>query len=53
MLTEHLAYYADRNTDNRGRAGYWAARDSERASLVPPRPIDAVPLPDEPSRLDA
>jgi len=31
MLTEHLAYYADRNTDNRGRAGYWAARDSERA----------------------
>jgi soluble lytic murein transglycosylase len=31
MLTEHLANYADRNTDNRGRAGYWAARDSERA----------------------
>lgn len=31
MLTEHLAYYADRNTDNRGRSGYWAARDSERA----------------------
>jgi soluble lytic murein transglycosylase len=31
MLTEHLAYYADKNTDNRGRAGYWAARDSERA----------------------
>ena len=31
LLTEHLARYADRNTDNRGRAGYWAARDSERA----------------------
>ncbi|HKY42091.1 MAG TPA: transglycosylase SLT domain-containing protein, partial [Pyrinomonadaceae bacterium] len=31
MLTEHLAFYADRNTDNRGRSGYWAARDSERA----------------------
>ena len=34
MLTEHLAYYADRNTDNRGRAGYWAARDSERAGKI-------------------
>jgi len=34
MLTEHLAYYADRNTDNRGRAGYWAARDSERAGRL-------------------
>jgi soluble lytic murein transglycosylase len=34
MLTEHLALYADRNTDNRGRAGYWAARDSERAGKV-------------------
>jgi soluble lytic murein transglycosylase len=32
LLTEHLAHYADRNTDNRGRAGYWAARDSERAA---------------------
>jgi soluble lytic murein transglycosylase len=31
LLTEHLANYADRNTDNRGKAGYWAARDSERA----------------------
>ncbi|HEY0384677.1 MAG TPA: tetratricopeptide repeat protein, partial [Pyrinomonadaceae bacterium] len=31
LLTEHLAFYADKNTDNRGRAGYWAARDSERA----------------------
>ncbi|HXC70613.1 MAG TPA: lytic transglycosylase domain-containing protein, partial [Pyrinomonadaceae bacterium] len=35
MLTEHLAYYADKNTDNRGRAGYWAARDSERAGKLP------------------
>ena len=34
MLTEHLAYYADRNTDNRGRSGYWAARDSERAGKL-------------------
>jgi soluble lytic murein transglycosylase len=31
LLIEHLASYADRNTDNRGKAGYWAARDSERA----------------------
>ena len=35
LLTEHLAYYADKNTDNRGRAGYWAARDSERAGKLP------------------
>jgi soluble lytic murein transglycosylase len=35
QLTEHLAYYADKNTDNRGRAGYWAARDSERAGKLP------------------
>ena len=34
LLTEHLAYYADKNTDNRGRAGYWAARDSERAGKM-------------------
>ncbi len=31
LLTEHLAVYAGRNTDYRGRAAYWAARDSERA----------------------
>ena len=31
MLTEHLARYAQRDTTNRGKAGYWAARDSERA----------------------
>ncbi len=34
LLTEHLAYYADKNTDNRGRAGYWAGRDSERAGKI-------------------
>src|SRR3989440_2476886 len=34
LLTEHLAAYADRNTDNRGKAGYWAARDSERAGRL-------------------
>ncbi len=31
MLTEHLARYAGKDTANRGIAGYWAARDSERA----------------------
>ncbi|HEX8130815.1 MAG TPA: transglycosylase SLT domain-containing protein [Pyrinomonadaceae bacterium] len=34
LLLEHLALYADRNTDNRGRAGYWAARDAERAGKL-------------------
>ncbi len=34
MLTEHLAFYADKNTDNRGRAGYWAGRDSEKAGKL-------------------
>jgi soluble lytic murein transglycosylase len=34
LLVEHLAVYADRNTDNRGKAGYWAARDSERAGKL-------------------
>lgn len=34
LLVEHLADYAGRNTDNRGRAGYWAARDSERAGRI-------------------
>jgi soluble lytic murein transglycosylase len=34
MLTEHLAFYADKNTDNRGRSGYWAGRDSERAGKL-------------------
>jgi soluble lytic murein transglycosylase len=40
LLIEHLANYADRNTDNRGKAGYWAARDSERAG----NPGEAVAL---------
>lgn len=31
MFIEHLARYVDRDTTNRGKAGYWAARDSERA----------------------
>lgn len=34
LLIEHLASYADKNTDNRGKAGYWAARDSERAGKL-------------------
>jgi soluble lytic murein transglycosylase len=34
LLLEHLAYYADRNTDNRGRAGYWAGRDLERSGRM-------------------
>lgn len=34
MLTEHLARYVDRDTTNRGKAGYWAARDSERAGKI-------------------
>jgi soluble lytic murein transglycosylase len=34
LLTEHLALYADKNTDNRGRAGYWAARDYERSGKL-------------------
>ncbi|MEO8574444.1 MAG: transglycosylase SLT domain-containing protein [Pyrinomonadaceae bacterium] len=31
LLIEHLARYAERDTTNRGKAGYWAARDSQRA----------------------
>ncbi len=31
LLVEHLARYVDKDTTNRGKAGYWAARDSERA----------------------
>lgn len=34
LLIEHLARYADKDTSNRGRAGYWAARDSERAGNI-------------------
>ncbi|MGI8787260.1 MAG: transglycosylase SLT domain-containing protein [Pyrinomonadaceae bacterium] len=35
MLAEHLARYADKDTTNRGKAGYWSARDSERAGKIP------------------
>ncbi len=31
MFIEHLARYAGKDTSNRGKAGYWAARDSERS----------------------
>lgn len=34
MLTEHLARYVDKDTTNRGKAGYWAARDSELAGKI-------------------
>jgi soluble lytic murein transglycosylase len=34
MLIEHLARYADKDSSNRGRAGYWAARDSEKAGKI-------------------
>ncbi|CAN5378839.1 hypothetical protein BH20ACI2_BH20ACI2_21800 [soil metagenome] len=34
MLTEHLERYVDKDTTNRGKAGYWAARNSERAGKV-------------------
>lgn len=34
MLTEHLARYADKDSSNRGKAGYWAARDSELAGKL-------------------
>lgn len=31
MLIEHLARYVDKDTTNRGKAGYWAARNAQRA----------------------
>ncbi len=34
MLTEHLARYTDKDTASRGIAGYWSARDSERAGKI-------------------
>ena len=34
MFTEHLARYVDKDTTNRGKAGYWAARDSELAGKI-------------------
>lgn len=34
MFIEHLARYADKDNSNRGKAGYWSARDSERAGKI-------------------
>lgn len=34
MFIEHLAKYADKDNTNRGKAGYWAARDSEKAGRI-------------------
>src|SRR3989454_628350 len=34
LLTEHLAIYAGNNADFRGKAAYWAARDSERSGKL-------------------
>ncbi len=34
MFIEHLARYVDEDTTNRGKAGYWAARDSEKAGNI-------------------
>lgn len=34
MFIDHLTRYADKDTSNRGKAGYWAARDSERAGKL-------------------
>jgi TolA-binding protein len=34
MFTEHLARYVDKDTTNRGKAGYWSARDSERSGKI-------------------
>lgn len=40
MLIDHLARYVDKDTTNRGKAGYWAARDAQRAG----RTADACAL---------
>lgn len=34
MLLEHLARYVDKDSSNRGKAGYWAARDAELAGKI-------------------
>ena len=34
LLTEHVAVYAGNNSDFRGKAAYWAARDSERVGKL-------------------
>lgn len=33
LLTEHLARYVDEDTSYRGKAGYWSARDFEKAEM--------------------
>lgn len=40
LLLEHVALYAGKNSDFRGRAAYWAARDAERTG----RRLDARAL---------
>lgn len=34
LLVEHLAHYAAKDTTNRGRAGYWSARNAELAGKI-------------------
>jgi peptidoglycan lytic transglycosylase len=34
LLTEHIAIYAGNNSDFRGKAAYWAARDNERTGKL-------------------
>jgi soluble lytic murein transglycosylase len=34
MFVEHLARYSKDDSTNRGKAGYWSARDSERAAKI-------------------
>ncbi|MBP6005012.1 MAG: transglycosylase SLT domain-containing protein [Pyrinomonadaceae bacterium] len=34
MFIDHLARFAGKDTTNRGKAGYWAARDSERSGKI-------------------
>lgn len=34
MFVEHLARYVDKDSTNRGKAGYWAARDSQLAGKI-------------------
>lgn len=34
MMIDHLAKYANKDTTNRGKAGYWSARDAERAGNI-------------------
>jgi soluble lytic murein transglycosylase len=34
MLIEHLARYVHKDSSNRGKAGYWAARDTERIGKI-------------------